>query len=341
MLLSSEAINDEEWALFKCIPHPTPIMKMAVHPSFKLLYTVNGESVNKIESIYGEFEFSTVIYSNQITIRCIEAHENCLAIARGQNIELWEFGTCIRSLEHPGSVTSMSWRGEKLASSADSALYLWDPQSGVLLNTFLFDSYVQTVSLSPDQNLILGHCSRKFRIWSTKTGSLLFENNLEFTGTLSCSALGKTKAFFGSSDGTCLTIPYAYQEQPLILRGHFNNIRSVQISKDEHRALSASWDRSVRVWDLETGVPLRVLQDIHDAYVTSVLFLGRDQSWIASISSDKTLKIFDLHRSDRERILALVHKPMRGFQNLPMEIMIRVKTMLFGCSECIDNELNI
>jgi WD40 repeat protein len=45
------------------------------------------------------------------------------------------------------------------------------------------------------------------------------------------------------------------------LQGHTASVRSVVISSDGHRFVSASWDKTMRVWGMETretlGAPIR------------------------------------------------------------------------------------
>jgi WD40 repeat protein len=61
---------------------------------------------------------------------------------------------------------------------------------------------------------------------------------------------------------------------------------------DGRRALSASEDRTLRLWDLETGAELRRFEG-HERVVTCVTVLA--DGWRAlSGSKDKTLRLWDL-----------------------------------------------
>jgi WD40 repeat protein len=58
------------------------------------------------------------------------------------------------------------------------------------------------------------------------------------------------------------------------------------------RAVSASRDHTLKVWDLETGRALRTLEG-HSAYVFGVA-VTPDGKQVVSASWDETLKVWDL-----------------------------------------------
>ncbi|NIM15632.1 MAG: NACHT domain-containing protein [Candidatus Aminicenantes bacterium] len=75
-------------------------------------------------------------------------------------------------------------------------------------------------------------------------------------------------------------------------QGHKDIIRTVAISKDGRFMVSGSDDKTVKVWDLESGHLIKTLEG-HVHYVLSV-FISPDNRWIASGSSDHTVKLWDL-----------------------------------------------
>ncbi|WYZ42067.1 hypothetical protein EsH8_V_000962 [Colletotrichum jinshuiense] len=76
------------------------------------------------------------------------------------------------------------------------------------------------------------------------------------------------------------------------LEGHRNRVTSVAFSDDGTQLASASYDKTVRIWDTATGQCLQTFQG-HKNAVISVVFLGNDKEQLASASWDKTVKIWD------------------------------------------------
>ena len=68
------------------------------------------------------------------------------------------------------------------------------------------------------------------------------------------------------------------------------------VTPDGKRAVSASWDHTLKVWDLETGRALRPLEG-HSAPVVGVA-VTPDGKRAVSASGDKTLKVWDLETGE-------------------------------------------
>ena len=85
------------------------------------------------------------------------------------------------------------------------------------------------------------------------------------------------------------------------LEGHTDTVTSVALSEDGKRAVSASGDETLKIWDMETGEEIRTLKG-HTAWVTSVA-LSVDGKRAVSASNDSTLKIWDMETGEEIRTL--------------------------------------
>jgi WD40 repeat protein len=79
------------------------------------------------------------------------------------------------------------------------------------------------------------------------------------------------------------------------LDGHSNYVDSVDFSHDLTRLASASYDRTVKIWDAHSGACLQTLKG-HSNLVNLVAF-SHDSTRLASASDDRTVKIWDAHSS--------------------------------------------
>jgi hypothetical protein len=93
----------------------------------------------------------------------------------------------------------------------------------------------------------------------------------------------------------CLISP----DSPLIrtLTGHSGSVNGVAVTPDGRRAVSASEDHTLKVWDLESGRELCILTG-HSSWVHGVA-VTPDGYRAVSASVDNTLKVWDL-KSSRE-----------------------------------------
>ena len=86
------------------------------------------------------------------------------------------------------------------------------------------------------------------------------------------------------------------------LSGHTARVHGVAISSDGRYGLSASWDKTVKVWDLSSGQELRTLSG-HTSFVRGVA-ISSDGRYGLSASLDKTVKVWDLSSGQELRTLS-------------------------------------
>jgi len=93
-------------------------------------------------------------------------------------------------------------------------------------------------------------------------------------------------------------------KEVFVLRGHTNAVSSICLSPDEHHLVSASYDYSVRIWNLKTnqqvGDPL-----LHNDELLTVV-LSSDGRYIASAGKDQKIYMWSLeaalkHADDQVR----------------------------------------
>ena len=73
--------------------------------------------------------------------------------------------------------------------------------------------------------------------------------------------------------------------------GHSEPVNSAMFSSDGKYIVSASQDKTVKIWDIATGKELQTLEG-HTSYVNFASF-SPDSKYIVTASDDKTIKIWD------------------------------------------------
>ncbi|RKK41133.1 hypothetical protein BFJ66_g11163 [Fusarium oxysporum f. sp. cepae] len=87
----------------------------------------------------------------------------------------------------------------------------------------------------------------------------------------------------------------------LTLEGHSNYVNSAVFSHDSTKLASASRDRTIRIWDAETGKCEQVLEG-HSNEVNSAVF-SHDSTKLASASRDYMIRIWDAETGKCEQVL--------------------------------------
>ena len=217
----------------------------------------------------------------------------------------WSKAALVRTLiGHEGIVHSVAWKAdcEQLASAgADSTIRIWDAATGEASSTFLCDKRTEpvlSVAWSPGgESLAASHAKlpgnhEMVAVWKVSTGK---HRHLHVQ-----SGHGGVKSVAWSPDGELLAWTAAGMirvrnatggETKFVLHDHRTRVNSVSWSPDGRRLASASSDKTLKVWDVETRKVLVTLCG-HAAAVRSIAW-HPDGEQLATAGEDGTVKIWD------------------------------------------------
>jgi F-box and WD-40 domain protein 1/11 len=210
-------------------------------------------------------------------IYCVNFDRNILAAgSRDKLIRLWDMQDLryLRSLEaHEGSVLCLqldSSRGILVSGSSDASIKVWDLRGGKVVQTLRGHSE-SVLGLHFDEEYIVS-CSKDTtaRIWHI------------------CEDQSRTgEVFAGISRYVCLHT----------LHGHRAAVNSVHFKGNV--IATASGDRTVRIWNLITGIMIRTI-GAHPRGIACVNIAG---NFVVTGSSDHVIRIFDLADGEEVRTL--------------------------------------
>ncbi|KAI9146507.1 WD40-repeat-containing domain protein [Paraphysoderma sedebokerense] len=194
--------------------------------------------------------------------------------------------------QHTKSVTCVKWGGKGLiyTASRDCTIKVWDAKQGKLVRSLQgHGHWVNTMALSTDYILRTGPFDHTDRTFDSKEAA--HKAALERYRTHK----GKSdeRLVSGSDDFTLFLWNPEKAKQPVArLTGHQQLVNQVIFSPSGHLLASASFDKSIKLWDGFTGKFMYNLR-AHVASVYQICF-SSDSRLLLSASKDSTCKIWDL-----------------------------------------------
>ncbi|XP_011793078.1 PREDICTED: notchless protein homolog 1 [Colobus angolensis palliatus] len=217
------------------------------------------------------------------------------------SVRIWDTtaGRCERILTgHTQSVTCLRWGGDGLLYSAsqDRTIKVWRAHDGVLCRTLQgHGHWVNTMALSTDYALRTG----AFEPAEASVNAQDLQGSLQELKERALSRYnlvrgqGPERLVSGSDDFTLFLWSPAEDKKPLTrMTGHQALINQVLFSPDSRIMASASFDKSIKLWDGRTGKYLASLRG-HVAAVYQIAW-SADSRLLVSGSSDSTLKVWDV-----------------------------------------------
>ncbi|MEH2331060.1 WD40 repeat domain-containing protein, partial [Nostoc sp.] len=175
--------------------------------------------------------------------------------------------------------------GKKVISASyDKTLKLWNLETGKDERTFKGHSQrVTAVALTPDgKKVISASYDYTLKLWNLERD--LRQNKIP---PLQALLLG-----FKWVIGTIFKRNSQTGEDERTFKGHSQRVTAVALTPDGKKVISASFDNTLKLWNLETGENERTFHG-HSHWVGAVA-LTRDGKKVISASFDNTLKLWNL-----------------------------------------------
>jgi len=272
-------------------PDAKKVVSGSLDATLQLWDPVNGKANGSPMKLHTKWITSIVWEPFHLNPKC----NRFASASKDGSVRIWNSDTkrCELSLSHHTDVvTCVKWGGEGLiyTASRDRTIKVWDAKDGKLCRTLEgHGHWVNTMALNTDYALRTGPFNEEGKI------SEDLEEAQKFALKKYQAARGNQteKLISGSDDFTLFLWEPEVNKKPIArLTGHQQLVNQVNFSPDGRLLASASFDKSVKLWDGKTGKFLKSLRG-HVGAVYQVTW-SHDSRLLLSGSKDSTLKVWDI-----------------------------------------------
>lgn len=296
-----KTINRSSYTVFK--GHSATINSVAFKPGTTLFYSASTDgNVFQWDIQHPEKELTAVVSNNTInSVLSVSPDSRWLACGTNnigiQLLDLTSNNFKLQNLKgHEGkkikSVAFFPNSKNLVSSGTDKKVLLWDIQTGKSETIWEQDGIVQSLSVSPDGNVIAA-CTKDGRIillsgknWENVRELFNEENNpvnvvqFNHAGNILIS---------GDQDGNVKLWNWKDMELIKSLRGHTARIVDIKFSPDDKQIATASTDGTIQIWEADDLESLPVVFRDSEGYVLTVAFSPDGKKLVAGSNKEDLL----------------------------------------------------
>ncbi|KAL9245263.1 hypothetical protein vseg_018937 [Gypsophila vaccaria] len=296
--------------LFTCIGHRDWVLSVAWSPDSK--YLISGSKTGELlcwdpqtgkplgKPLMGHKKWINEISCEPVHLQA--PNRRFVSASKDGDARIWDVSLkrCVMCLSgHTKSVTCVKWGGDGLiyTGSQDCTIKVWETKEGKLIRELkVHGHWVNSLALSTDYVLRTGAFDHKSLEYNSpeEMKEAAFDRYNKVRGNAPERLISCSDDF-----SICIWEPSETKHPKFRMTGHQQLVIHVVVSPDERLVASASFDKSVRLWNISTGKFVTVFRG-HVGPVYRICW-SPDSRFLLSASRDSTVKVWDI------RTMKLLH----------------------------------
>jgi len=246
----------------------------AFSPAGRWMATTQGRDVRVWDAATGRVLRTLSKQSVCISAIASSPDGHCMATCgKDSAVTVWETaGRPLRDLPGRANAVAYSPDGRWIAGCGESALKIWEAETGREAITLSVDYGGSSIAYSPDGRLLASRCDNyAVRIWETATGKDVRTLSKHYS-SISCVAFSPDGQWIAIGGGKTVRIWDAETGVPVLdLTGRQLHVRAIAWSPDGRLVATGGRGTIVEGWDVRTG-ELKWTLPANDGAVSAVMF---------------------------------------------------------------------